>query len=73
MTSYLANDKKNEIIASLVNDIDANKKLIYESNIKINSDFSIALLDKLDFSWPNIDENYVKKYITYLFDIYFLQ
>ena len=73
LTSYLTNDKKNEIIASLINDIDANKKLIYESNIKINSDFSVALLDKFGFSWPNIDENYIKKYISYLFDIYFLQ
>ncbi|MDO5555588.1 MAG: AMP-binding protein [Clostridia bacterium] len=62
----LSKDKeKKKLISGVINDLDKNKELSYKSKIKINSDFTIEYLKKLNFEWPNINKNYLKKYIDY--------
>lgn len=61
--------KTNDYIASyILNDMDENKKLQYESNIKVNADFTNQYLSKLGFDWPNINKEYIKKFFDYLFN-----
>ena len=55
-----------EQLSGIIADIKGNNFLDYSSNIKISSEFSKYVLLKLGFSWPKIDENYIKKYIDYL-------
>ena len=53
----------NELLSGILSDFDKNKRLIYESNIKLNSDFTIDYLKKTDFKWPIIDKNYLSRFI----------
>ena len=54
------NDKNNNLIY-LANDLDENKKLVYESKIKIKNDFSKEFFEKIGFKWSNINKSYIKK------------
>lgn len=66
--------KKNDyIVTFLLNDMDENKKLVYDSNIKINGEFTNKYLEKLGFKWPIINEEYIKKFFDYLFKMNFFQ
>ncbi len=57
----------------IINDLTEDNKLYYNSNIHIYSEFSRAVLYRLGFIWPQIDETYMKKYINYLYSIKFLK
>ena len=46
-------------IAHLINDLDNELNLSYDSKIKIDSNHSIRLLDVYGFKWPNIDKRYL--------------
>ncbi len=59
ITNYFASHKHTDTVAFLSNDMDVNKKLIYSSNIKIKNEFSNLFLNKIGFSWPTIDLNYI--------------
>lgn len=60
--------KANDYLLSyLLNDMDKNKRLQYESNIKVKCDFTNKYLEKLGFNWPSIDEKYIKIFFDYLF------
>ena len=64
--TYFLNDPKlkNEI-SGIVTDLDSNKLFKLNANILLDVDFSVSYLQKLGFEWPEIDEDYIKKYITY--------
>lgn len=64
--TYFLNDPKlkNEI-SGIVTDLDSNKLFRLNANILLDSDFSISYLRKLGFEWPEIDENYIRKYMDY--------
>ena len=69
INELLKDDSKKSYLEGIINDLDENKKLIYESNVKIESDFSKKILEKLSFEWPYIDKIYIKNYLKYLTDI----
>ncbi len=48
-------------ISSLVNDLDENQHLVYDSKIKIKNNFTNMFLDKIDFHWSKIDREYIEK------------
>lgn len=58
------NDKK-YIQETFVTDINESKQLSYESNIQMKNDFTVSYLEKLGFEWPDIELEYIKKYIRY--------
>ncbi|MDD3303554.1 MAG: amino acid adenylation domain-containing protein [Clostridia bacterium] len=60
-------------IQGIVLDINQHKELDYESNIVVKSDFTTNVLKKLKFEWPTITDEYIIRYIQYLFDIEFLK
>ncbi len=63
---------KSNILQGIIQDFDSNRKLIYESNIKITEDFTKDFLKKLNFEWPEIDIKYIRKYLEYLIEIGYL-
>ena len=62
----LKTDNKKDILSGIINDIDANYKIQYSSEIPTISEFSKYFLYKFGFTWPEIDENYIEKYINYI-------
>lgn len=61
------------ILSGIINDFDENKMLVYKSNVNLNNDFTNEFLSTLGFSWPEIDENYIIKYLDYLKNINYLK
>lgn len=53
------------IFEAFINDIDENDRLNYDSNIRIENDFTVQYLKMLGFEWKDIDIDYLRKYIEY--------
>lgn len=64
--SILNDENKKDILSNLSNDFGKNLSLNYESNIKITSEFTIKFLDKLNFSWPEINAKYLTNILELL-------
>lgn len=60
------------VLAGIINDFDTDKKLIYESNVVLNNDFTNEFLSKVGFKWPIIDKDYIFKYFDYLKNIKYI-
>ena len=70
----LLNDPlKKNILSGVIPDIDANKHLVYTSNITLESSFTEEYLKQIGFSWDEIDQNYITKYIEYFRKIKFIE
>lgn len=64
---------KSYIYESLINDMDENGKLIYDTNIRIVKDITVDYLKRLGFEWSDIGTEYIRKYIGYFKNIgYFM-
>ena len=55
---------KNEI-NGIITDLDENKLLNLINSIIPNCEFTEKYLKTIGFNWPQIDEEYIKKYIEY--------
>lgn len=66
-----ANSKN--ILSGIINDFDENKNLVYNTNIKLQNNFTNKILKNLLFKWPKINERYMKKYIIYLKSIGYIK
>lgn len=53
------------IFETYINDIDENDQLNYDSNIRIENDFTVQYLSRLGFEWSNIGIDYLRKYVEY--------
>ena len=69
LSNLLKDPIKKTYLEGIINDLNSDKKLVYESEVKIKSDFSKEILSKMGFKWPIIDERYLKNYFKYLADI----
>lgn len=70
--TLLEQKDSSKILSGIIKDFDNNRRLVYKSNIKLKSDFTIDFLDKLGFYWPNIDTNYLKQFFDYFCSIGYL-
>ncbi len=61
------------IFETFINDMDENDQLNYDSNIRIENDFTVAYLKSLGFEWADIDFEYMKKYVEYFREIGYLK
>lgn len=59
---------KNDI-SRIVTDLDSAKKFKIVSNILMDCDFSVQYLNKIGFNWPEINKEYITKYIEYFKNI----
>ena len=65
----LNNPEKKQYIEGIVNDLTADKKLVYQSEVNIKSEFTKEFLYQTGFEWPYIDIHYIKNYFKYLSNI----
>lgn len=67
--NLLQGESRKEYLQGIMNDFNEDEELVYESNVKIESEFTKRFLQKINFEWPYIDTNYLKNYFKYLSDI----
>ena len=67
--NLLKDENKKDYLQGIMNDFNEEEELVYESNVKIESEFTKRFLEKINFEWPYIDTNYLKNYFKYLSDI----
>lgn len=53
------------IFKSLINDMDADGTLIYDSNIHIKNDYTVRFMARTGFEWNEIDGDYIRGYLDY--------
>ncbi|MBO5337624.1 MAG: amino acid adenylation domain-containing protein [Lachnospiraceae bacterium] len=61
------------IFEAFQNDMDENGRLVYDSNIRIENDFTVWFLAKVGFAWNETDEKYIKGYIEYFRSLGYLE
>lgn len=61
------------IFETFINDMDENDKLQYDSNIRIENDFTVQYLKQLGFEWKDIDLEYLRRYVEYFRKIGYLK
>ena len=66
------NEEMKGILETFINDMDENDQLNYDSNIRIENDFTVQYLKNLCFEWSDIDIEYLRKYVEYFKSIGFL-
>ncbi|MBQ9298122.1 MAG: amino acid adenylation domain-containing protein [Clostridia bacterium] len=64
----LQNPDKKKYLDGIINDLDKNYKLEYDSNIMLKSDFTKYVLSLLGFNWPYINDEYIYKYLKFFKD-----
>lgn len=62
-----------EMYEALINDMDENRNLVYDSNIRILNDFTKEYMKLLGFEWSDIDFEYMKRYVEYFRNIGYLE
>lgn len=66
MTKFIKESKKNNLkndfISGIIQDINSNNELEYQSHIKISCEKTLELLKVNNFIWPVIDKNYLIKF-----------
>ena len=61
------------IFETFINDMDTDDRLNYESNIHFNNAFTVKYLKMLGFEWPDIDFEYIQKYVSYFRKLGYLE
>lgn len=54
------------ILSGIINDFNEDKRIVYDSNIILNNDFSNEFLAGLSFHWCKIGKIYLFRYLDYL-------
>lgn len=62
-------ENKKKYLDGIINDLTPDKQLVYDSHIKIKSQFSKYVLNKIGFNWPLISDNYIYNYLKYFIDV----
>lgn len=61
-------ENSKEILSGILGDFDSQRHLMYNSNIHLNSDFTIQYLKNIGFEWPNITKIYLKSFLKLLLE-----
>ncbi|MBR5228016.1 MAG: amino acid adenylation domain-containing protein [Clostridia bacterium] len=73
LEKYMSQEDGYQKIQGLILDINKNKEIEYKPNTIVKSDFTIEMLRKLNFEWLEITEDYIIRYMEYLYNIGFLK
>lgn len=60
------------IFEAFQNDMDGQGRLVYDSNIHVENDFTVWFLRKLGLEWNEIDMEYIRGYVEYFREIGYL-
>ena len=72
INGILNNDSKKDMLSGIIHDLDSEKHLVYTTNVRVNYELSEKYLNTLNFSWKNIDKEYIIKYMNYFKKIKFI-
>lgn len=61
------------IFETFINDMDEQGQLNYDSNIRIENDFTVEYLKRLGFEWSEPGIDYLRKYLSYFKNIGYLE
>ena len=61
------------IFEAFQNDMDEKGQLVYDSNIRIENEFTLWFLKKVGFEWNETDVDYIRGYIAYFRKIGYLE
>ncbi len=67
------NETTRYIYEALINDMDENGNLVYDSNIHIENEHTLKYLDKIGFDWSEIGLDYLKGYFDYFRNLGYLE
>jgi amino acid adenylation domain-containing protein/thioester reductase-like protein len=68
----VARDKnKHDLLYGIINDLE-NGRLNYISSVIIDSVYSVEILKRLDFIWPQIDSQYIRKIFGHMKNVEFI-
>lgn len=60
----ILNSPNKEYLNGIINDLDDRNVPNYNFSIKVSNAYTVNYLRKIGFEWPNIDKNYIIKYIN---------
>ena len=66
LKNLLFNSPNFDKISVLLNDLDKDYNLIYKTNLSITNKYTLEFLDKIDFKWPEVTKEYIKKILENL-------
>ena len=66
-------DSTRYIYEALINDMDENGNLVYDSNIHIENEHTLKYLDKIGFDWSEIGLDYLNGYFDYFRNLGYLE
>lgn len=61
------------IYESFQNDMDEQGRLLYDNNIRIESNFTLWFMKMTGFEWKETDYEYIRGYIEYFRDLGYLK
>ncbi len=64
---------KEYIFQALQNDMDEQRRLVYDSNIRIMNNFTVWFLKKVGFRWNETDFEYIRGYVEYFRKLGYLE
>lgn len=67
------NYDNNDKLFGIINDFTEDNDLIYNYTIKQNNTLTCTYLENLGFTWPKIDEPYLKKVLDYMKKVNFIK
>lgn len=73
ISGILEDNNQKNILDGIIYDLDKDKRLIYTSNIRLNSDFSVRYLRKIGFTWNKKSIKYLKKSMSYFNKINYIK
>ncbi len=65
--------EKAHICEAFINDFNEASQINYDSNIRIENDFTVEYLKRLGFEWADIGIEYLRKYVDYFRKIGYLE
>ncbi|MDO5555172.1 MAG: amino acid adenylation domain-containing protein [Clostridia bacterium] len=73
LKEILITTKSKKIIEGIATDLNQSEMLKYESNVKLNCDFTTDFLNKVNFEWNEINTSYLNKVFKYLKEIGYME
>ena len=65
-------DNAEQVVGTLINDIDEEGKMKFDSKIHIENSYTEEYLKRIGFYWSELGMEYIKKYISYFRKIGYL-
>ncbi|MBR3134720.1 MAG: amino acid adenylation domain-containing protein [Clostridia bacterium] len=66
LTKVLYSSSDFDKVSILLNDLDDENRLVYKTNLITTNDFTLKFFNMIDFKWPIIDKDYIKRIVDNL-------